>query len=143
MLTSDQINEGFKGNMHCSQQVVGEWAEKLGFNKSEALRMAGPFGAGFWRGDNCGAVCGSMMVIGMKHGHCNYGDDAGNEAMIAKTNQFIGEFIARNGSLACRDLVKRDFRQPGELEKALEDGRIFEFCPKMVQSALSILDEIM
>ena len=38
MLTTDQINEGFKNFMHCSQQVVGEWAEKLGLERDVAVR---------------------------------------------------------------------------------------------------------
>ena len=85
----------------------------------------------------------AMMVIGMKYGHCRHGDAEGNAAMIAKTMEFTKEFLARNGSLACRDLVKYDFSKEGELNKAFDSGRIFEFCPTMVQSALAILDDIM
>ena len=107
------------------------------------MRMAGPFAGGFWRGDNCGAVCAAMMIIGMKYGHCKHGDAEGNAAMIAKTKEFTKEFISRNGSLACRDLVEYDFSKQGELDKAFDSGRIYDFCPKMVQSALTILDEIM
>jgi C_GCAxxG_C_C family probable redox protein len=104
--------------------------------------MAAPFGAGFWCGDNCGAVCGAMMVIGMKYGHSNPGDKERNDAMIDKVKEFHNEFIARNGSLICRELVGYDFRQEGELEKAFDNGRIFEFCPSMVQSSLEILSKI-
>ena len=143
MLTENQINEGFNGHLHCSQQVVREWADKLGYDRDEAMRMAAPFGAGLWNGDSCGAVCGAMMVIGKKYGHCELGDAEGNDAMIAKTREFNKEFIARNGSLACRDLVKYDFSKEGELEKAFMSGRISEFCPKMVIEALEILDDIM
>jgi hypothetical protein len=39
--------------------------------------------------------------------------------------------------------VKYDFSIEGESTKAFESGRIFEFCPKMVQDALEILEEIL
>ena len=143
MLTAEKINDGFMGCIHCSQQVVREWADELGYDCDAVMRMAAPFGAGFWRGDNCGAVCGAMMVVGMKYGHSKHGDEAQNAVMIAKTKEFTDKFIAHNGSVICRELVEHDFRQEGELEKAFQNGRIFDFCPKMVQSALEILDEIM
>jgi len=143
MLSKDQINHGFNGHINCAMHIVQEWSEKLGYDKKDSMRMASPFGGGFWRGDNCGAVCGSMMVIGMKYGHCDHGDEDGNNTMIAKTHEFTKAFIEKNGTLTCRELVQYDFSVDGELEKAFESGRIADFCPGMVQSALEILESIM
>ena len=143
MLTAEHIINEFKGKIHCSQQVLREWAEELGYSREEASRMAAPFGGGMFRGDTCGAICGAMMAIGMKYGHHEHGDFEKNEAMIEKIEEFNREFIARNGSTICRDLVGRDFSVEGERKKALESGKIFEVCPKFVQDALDILDEIM
>jgi len=120
-----------------------EWAEKLGCDRDAAARMAAPFAGGMFRGDTCGAVSGAMIAIGMKYGHCKPGDTEGNAAMIDKATAFQKEFIASNGSTICRELVGYDFSQPGELEKALESGKIFETCPGIVQSSLEILDKIM
>ncbi|MDR2183482.1 MAG: C-GCAxxG-C-C family protein [Clostridiales bacterium] len=141
--TADQIRKGFDGGINCAQQVAGTCAQVLGRDRDDVVRMAAAFGGGFWRGDNCGAVCGAMMAIGMKYGHCNPGDDEASDMVMAKTKEFADAFIGRNGSLACRDLVQYDFRQEGELDKAFESGRIDEFCPKMVQDALEILEKIL
>jgi len=143
MLSANQINNGFKKYIHCSQQVLMEWAEKLGYDRDEASRMAAPFGGGMFRGDTCGAVSAAMIAIGMRYGHDRPGDEEGNAAMVAKVNAFQEAFIARNGSTICRELVGYDFAYDGELEKAMESGKVFEICPKMVQSALEILDQIM
>jgi C_GCAxxG_C_C family probable redox protein len=143
MLTKEQINKGFTECIHCSQQVLAEWAEKLGYDRDAASRMAAPFGGGMFRGDTCGAVSGAMIAIGTKYGHCKPGDADGNAAMMEKVAAFQKEFIARNGSTICRELVGHDFSKEGELEKAMENGKVFEICPKLVQSSLEILNEIM
>ena len=143
MPTTEQINKRFKECMHCSQQVLMEWAEKSGYDRDEAARIAAPFGGGMFRGDTCGAVCGAMIAIGMKYGHCKPGDTEGNDVLKGKVDAFQKEFIALNGSTICRELVGYDFSKEGELQKALESGKIFEICPKMVQSSLAILDKIM
>ena len=143
MLTKDQINKGFVECIHCSQQVLMEWAEKLGYDRDTAARIAAPFGGGMFRGDTCGAVSGAMIAIGIKYGHCKPGDTEGNAAMMEKAAAFQKEFIARHGSTICRDLVGHDFSKEGELQKAMENGKVFEICPGMVQSSLEILDKIM
>jgi C_GCAxxG_C_C family probable redox protein len=143
MLTSNQINEGFKDFMHCSMQVLMEWAEELGYERDEAARMAAPFGGGLTQGDTCGAVCAAMIAIGMRYGHCKPGDKEGNDTLNAKAAEFYKEFKAKNGSTICRELVGYDFSKEGELEKAMASGKIFEVCPRLVQSSLEILDKIM
>jgi C_GCAxxG_C_C family probable redox protein len=143
MLTAEQINKGFTECIHCSQQVLMEWAEKLGYDREKAARMAAPFGGGMFRGDTCGAGTGAMIAIGMKYGHSKPGDAEGNAALMEKVETFQKEFIARNGSTICRELVGHDFSQKGELEKAMENGKVFEICPKMVQSSLDILNKMM
>jgi len=143
MITNDQIEQKFRQCIHCSQVVLTEWAEELGYSREEAARMSAPFGGGMFRGDTCGAVAGAMMAIGMRYGHCQPNDTEGNAAMMAKVKQFQEAFIAKHGSVICRDLTGYDFSQPGELEKAMGSGALFRECPKYVQSALEILDDIM
>ena len=143
MITADQINTGFRNSIHCSQQVLAEWAEELGYTRDEAMRMSAPFGGGMFRGDTCGAVCGAMIAIGMRFGHSQPGDVERNAAMIEKVQAFQSKFIESKGSTICRELVEHDFSKEGELEKALMNGKIFDVCPGFVQEALEILDEIM
>ena len=143
MISKAQINSGFKSCMHCSQQVLMEWAEELGYDREEAARMAGPFGGGMFRGDTCGAISGAMIAIGMKYGNGDPGDFEKDAAMIEMVKEFQARFIARHGTTICRELIGYDFSKQGEREKAKESGRISEKCPTFVQDALEILDEIM
>ena len=143
MLSKTQINSGFQNCIHCSQQVLMEWAVELGYDREEAARMAAPFGGGMFHGDTCGAVAGAMIAIGMKYGNSDPNGFEKDLAMREIVKKFQDEFIARNGTTICRELVGHDFSKPGELDKALENGRIYEVCPKFVQDALEILDMIM
>ena len=143
MVSKEQCINGFKGFMHCSQQVLGAQAEKLGFDRDTAVRMAAPFGGGMRRGEACGAVIGALMAVGLKCGHSRHGDEEGNRAMTEKAEEFTKKFVEQNGSIVCRDLLGYDFSKDGEREKAFESGKVFDVCPLLVQSALGILDEIL
>jgi len=142
-MDKQRIIEQFQGCIHCSQIVLSQWAEELGYDRDEAARMAAPFGGGLFNGDTCGAVSGAMIAIGMRYGHCEPGDAAGNEAMIAKVKEFLDKFNEKHGSHICRKLLGYDIGVPGEFDKALETGTVFDRCPNYVNSALEILDEIM
>lgn len=142
-LKKQEIVEKFQGSIHCSQIVLGQWAEELGYDKEEAMRMAAPFGGGLFNGDTCGAVAGAMIAIGMRYGHCTPGDVDGNAAMMAKVKEFLDKFNEKHGSHICRQLIGYDIGVPGEFEKAVETGVVFDRCPNYVNTALEILDEIM
>lgn len=143
MISETQIKDGFKERMHCSQQVLMEWAEQLGYDREEAAKIASPFGGGMFRGDTCGAVAGAMIAIGMRHGNGTPGDVDKDDAMQAKVKEFQEKFTARHGSTMCRDLIGYDFSKPEERAEAFASGKTMEICPKLVQDALEILDEIM
>ena len=44
-------------------------------------------------GNICGAVSGAIMVIGLKYGKTQAGDDAATEKTRALVRQFMQEFI--------------------------------------------------
>jgi len=140
---NEQILENFSGGINCAQQVAGFWAEKLGYNKRDVMRMAAGFGGGCGRGDLCGVVSGALMVIGLKYGHSEPGDLEGKALTARKAKEFNDKFIKRNGSVTCRDLLQIDFSKEGEKQRAIDTGLIVEVCPQLIQDAIEILDEIM
>lgn len=139
----NEIIRCFTGCIHCSQIVVGQWAEILGLDVETSIRMAGPFGGGCFAGNVCGCVAGALMVIGAEFGHCQLGDEAGNAQMIEKIEAFKAAYKERFGALNCRELIGYDFSKQGEFQKAQESGVFFQKCPDFVNGALEILDEIM
>ncbi len=143
MLTKDQVLELFKGKIHCSQVVVGEFAEQLGYDKDELRRIANPFGGGGFVGDLCGSVAGAYMVIGMKYGNDEQGNVEQDTLCVAKIKQFQDEWKKRREHLNCRDLLGYDFSNPEERQKAFETGRVFDLCPNLVIDAIDILTNML
>jgi len=143
-LDRDEIIRLVSGYRHCSQVVIGQWAEDLDLDEETAIRMLAPFGGGAFEGEMCGAVSGALAVIGARYGHYELGDMEGNMRMIAKVQEFKKAFLERNGTLVCRKLLgEYDFSREGDMEKAMESGILFEKCPNFIASALEILEEIM
>ena len=143
-LERDEILQLIAGLRHCSQIVIGQWAEDLGMDEETAVRLMAPFGGGAFEGEVCGAVAGALAVIGAKYGHYEFGDAEQNQIMIGKATEFKQKFKERNGSIVCRNLLGDfDFSKPGEVERAQQSGVLLEKCPDFIGSALEILEEVM
>lgn len=54
---------------------------------------------------------------------------------------FAGRFKARNGSLACRDLLGCDISSPEAYQQARQENLFSTICPKLVQDAAEILEQ--
>ncbi|MBQ6470295.1 MAG: C_GCAxxG_C_C family protein [Lachnospiraceae bacterium] len=143
-LSRDEIISLFAGHRHCSQVVMGQWAEELDLDEETAVRMMAPFGGGAFDGEMCGAVSGALAVIGARYGHYELGDAEGNQRMIAKVKEFKDAFKERFGTLVCRELLgEYDFSKEGDMQRAAESGIFMEKCTGFVGAALEILEEIM
>ena len=68
---TDLVDEQFS-KFNCAQTVFCIFADDLGLDEKTALKIASGFGGGMACAETCGAVTGSYMVIGMKHGHPTY-----------------------------------------------------------------------
>ena len=136
IFTKEEVREKFAAGWHCAQCTLVPWADALGYDEEELLRMAAAFAGGMFRGDTCGAVTGALMALGLA-----YGDDPALTA--EKTAQFQAAFSARFGSTICREILGYDLSVPGELEKARESGRMTDNCAAFVRGASEILLELM
>ncbi len=122
----------------CSQAVLAAYAERYGLAEEQALKLGTCFGAGMRKGEVCGACAGALMVLGLAH------DDPKNrQPAYNKSERFLNAFREANGSYLCNELLGCDVRTPEGVQYA-RDHRLFtEFCPKMVASAVGILEDIL
>ena len=95
------------------------------------------------RGDMCGALTGSFMVIGLKHGKTRSGDDDAREKTYELVNRFIEKFRARNKSILCRELLGYDLNTEEGREAVAEQNLFLTLCPKFVKDAGEILEEVL
>ena len=141
-LTKEEIVNSFMGGVDCSQIIMGEWADRLGMSKEDALKVASTFGAGLGIGETCGAIIGGMLVLGMKYGNTGANQQEVKDKLVAKRAEFLEKFKKAHTHRSCRELLGYDFSKPEDVPKIFESGILFEACPRFVRTALDILDEM-
>ena len=126
----------FEEGYVCSQAVFAAFSEGYGLPKNQALKIGACFGSGMRKGEVCGACTGALMALGLK-----YGDEKVKSDEVC--NKFLDLFKEENGSIICRDLLNCDISTEDGVKYALDNNLFKEFCPKMVESAAKIVDEIL
>lgn len=134
----------FESGFSCSQAVFLPFAEEMGMDKEQALKIATPFGGGIGgTGDVCGAVSGAILAIGLKHGRATLEDTEAKTKSYEMAALFLDTFEKKHGSRQCKGLLGYDFSIPGQRAEAMEKGITKEKCPAFVRDAVEILEEIL
>jgi len=140
---SEQAVSCFSEGFNCSQAVLSTCGPEMGLDRKSALRVAGMFGGGMGHmGNVCGAVTGAFMAIGLKYSKIQGGENEKRDRGYALVRQFAKEFTARNGSIICKELLGCDLSTPDGSTQAREKGLFRDLCPKLVQSAVEILEQM-
>ncbi len=132
----------FELKFNCAQSVFASFSEELGLDEKQALKIGGCFGSGMRKGEVCGACTGALMVLGLKYGQSEIGDSESKIKSDDMCVKFLEEFAGRNGSYICNELLNCDIRTKEGVEYAVENNLFTEFCPKMVESATLIVEEL-
>ena len=125
----------FESGYVCSQAVFAAFSEDLGLPKEQALKIGACFGSGMRKAEVCGACTGALMALGLKYGE---NKEKSNEVC----NKFLDEFKNENGSFICRNLLGCDISTPEGVKYARDNNLFKELCPKMVESAAKITENI-
>ena len=83
------------------------------------------------------------MVIGLKYGKTQEGDDAATEKTRALVRQFIQEFTEKNGSVNCTELLGYNLSNPDEYARARDEELFVTKCPMLVRDAAEIVEKIL
>ncbi len=139
-VTAEKLHlQGF----NCSQAVFATLAEPLGFDRSQALKIASPFGGGIGRtGETCGAVTGALMALGLHTGFSEP-DPQAKEQVYARAREFMQRFKEQQGELACRDLIGIDIGTPEGLQKARQQNVFTTKCLQFIASAVEIAEQML
>ena len=143
MNKSDKALELFSNNFNCSQAVFAAFAPDFGIDEKLALMLGTSFGGGARNGEICGAVSGALLVLGLKYGHYNAADNEQKSRAYGIAVDYTTRFKELNGSIVCRDLLGYDLTKPEEMACIKEKGLFGTVCPKMVESAVKILENVL
>ena len=134
--------EYFSDKYHCSQAVLAAYAEECGISEEQALKLGSCFGSGMREGEVCGACTGALMVLGLLYGQSKKADPEERQRADKVNDLMTDRFKEANGSYICNELLGCDVRTSEGKQYALDNNLFTEFCPKMVASAIEILDGI-
>lgn len=134
----------FKGGLTCSQAILATYGTQFGLDERIALRLAYGFGGGMGRlANTCGAVTGAFMVIDLKYASHAIDDVEAKKLTRSKIREFARLFTERNGSIMCRDILGEDISTEEGFRRGILDGLAKEKCPKFVQDAAEILEDLL
>jgi len=144
MIKKSRVDEAvscFNAGFNCSQAILTTYCEEFGMDKITALKIACGLGAGMGRlQETCGAVSGAYLLIGLKYGKYSKEDEPAKEKTYALVREFAKQFEERNKTTNCREILGIDLIS-GDKQIAVE--RVRALCPKMVQDAAEIIEEIL
>ena len=134
----------FAEGFNCAQAVLTSHVRQFDLEPETALKLSAAFGAGMGRkGEVCGAVTGALMAIGLASGPTSAGDKEAKERTYRLARRFLDEFAQKNGSIQCRELLGCRIDEAEGLEKARQQGLFTTICPKLVDEASEILDQML
>lgn len=134
----------FEEGFSCSQAVLSAYADTFGLNHELALKISQPFGGGIAHmGEICGAVSGAFLVIGLKHGRIKAEDVEAKEKTYELVLEFVKRFKSLNSSINCTELLGYDLGTPEGMKLAEEKELFTTLCPKLVQNAVEIIEQIL
>jgi C_GCAxxG_C_C family probable redox protein len=141
---ADDAAVNFTYGFSCSQAVCLAFANDFDIDRETALKLSCALGGGMAHSANaCGAVTGALMVIGMKFGRTRLDDLAAKDKTYEVANAFMTEFLRRNHSLNCTDLIGHNLSDPNALALARERKLFHTKCAKFVRDAGEILEDVL
>lgn len=143
MTKPEKALELFANNFNCSQAVLTAFAPDFGLDEELALRLGTSFGGGARNAEICGAVSGALLVLGLKYGHYIAEDNEQKLHSYTIAVDYTNRFKEANGSIVCRDLLGYDLTIPEESACIKEKCLFAEVCPKMIKSAVEILEDVL
>jgi len=133
-----------KQGYNCAQSVAGAFADLTGLEPEQIFAAAGSFGGGVGASHEelCGAVSGSLLVLGLLYPHTRGEDREAKREILGLAKEFRRRFKETFGQTRCGDLLRA---RPGTSEKtpaALRLG-LGAHCDIMVVTAVELLEALL
>lgn len=138
MTEREMVLQLFDQGLNCSQAILAVYGQGFGLSRDEARRIGRAFGAGMGcQGYVCGALSGGMFVLGLAEGE---GEEKEAKAKAyAATRELFAFFLARHGSIQCRDILGENVGEADGLRKVREAGLFNVVCPDVLQTVCEFL----
>lgn len=143
MTRVDDAVQCFCRGAACSQAILAHYGPLVGLPAEQGMKLAAGFAGGMRLGQTCGAVTGAFMVLGLKHAGANCDHRDGRESVYTAVREFTAKFQQRRHTVVCKELLGCDISTPEGADRAKREGLFRTICPKLVQDAAEILEEML
>lgn len=134
----------FTAGCTCSQAVLTIFADRLGLEPEFCRRAALGFGGGIARlGMTCGAFSAAILILSLKFGSTECGDENARERTYAKIRDFHDLFSVRHGSPICNELLGCDINSPQGLARIKALNLRSRICMVLVKDTIEILETML
>ncbi len=132
----------FLDGYNCAQAVIGAFCEDMDMPFDTAMKISSSFGGGMGRmREVCGACSGMFMAAGMLCGYATPETGPVKAEHYKRIRDMADAFRAENGSIVCREILKKDAEVGGTPSERTEKFYHARPCMKCVCSAAAILEE--
>ncbi len=129
----------FRDGYNCAQAIVLGCA---GEDKT-LTKAAAAFGGGMGRMQKtCGAVTGAYIYIGLTYGVEGIPADSDKVNVYSRVCRFKEEFVRKNGTDQCSELLGEDLNTPEGKARIKERGLHEKVCEKCLRDAIDILNDL-
>ncbi len=144
MTHKEKAFELLKQKYHCSQALLGAFAEDFGLALKTAFKISACFGGGMRQGTTCGCITGGLLVLGLAFGFTDPQDKELETYGNRKTEEYICAFRERmQGDIYCRDILGKDISVPEEMAVIRQEGLILQKCPRAFFASIEILEKML
>lgn len=144
MINQSKTNDAvtcFQSGFNCAQAILSTYCEEFGMDKETALKVACGLGGGMGHlQGTCGAVTGAYLLISLKYGNIAKEDNLAKEKTHALVREFARLFEEKNKTTNCLELLSVDIING---DKQIVAEKFSMFCPKIVQDAAEIIENIL
>ena len=139
----DQALFYFNNGFNCAQSILSTYSSLFGMDTETAKKIACGFGAGMARmQETCGAVSGSFMLLGLKHGNVIKEDEESKERTYQLVREFSDRFKEKHGSIKCKDIIDCDINTSAGRE-LYDERNISEKCEELIRDAASFVEDLL
>ena len=135
MMSNEEIAQKF-AEQNCAQMILARYAQHLGANEAQLMKLSFGLLGGMQEGSVCGAYLAAVLVLGLA-----YGDD--KEKYNANLARFKEIYFKTQKSNICKEVLGYDLSKPDELEAIMQKGLFAKICPCAIKDSMRALDQIL
>ena len=140
--TTTSCVDRFLDGYGCSQAILTQFCERFDMDQLTAFKISSAFPAGMQMAGICGAVTGAYMVLGLNFADHQSCRSAGRTQVYEAVAEFTRRFRAHHETLDCKELLGCNIMTPEGKETANQQNLFKTVCPKFVEDAARILEEM-